>query len=429
MIQKFLKKKGSSGAKFQTDLLWNIGSLGGIGIIGILINVLIWFTYGADALGVYALVYTIYLMLSQIAVGGVHLSIQAFTPEFAENRKETDGILNASLLLVIVYSLATIGTCWLLQEEPAKWFQSPQVSEALPLVLGGLLFFSLNKQFVAFHNACRRMKVVAVFQFLRFLFMISTLTVFIQLEVEAWMLPSILAIAEAALFLVVLAYSLRFFTIRFDATTTAWVKKHNSFGNRALIGNLLFNMTTKVDIFMLGIFLSDSAVGIYNFAATIAEGVMQFPMVFRNNINPIITKAHLKHNPDFFNYIMRKNVKAFYKIIAPLCLLTIAGFPVVLLVFGIEEDFYLIWSLYAILVAGIVLAAGYLPFQMFFNQVGRASAQSLYIFFFFLSNVLFNWLFIELYGLYGAAMGTFLAYVAQAFILKLMVRNQTPYRL
>ena len=45
-------------------------------------------------------------------------------------------------------------------------------------------------------------------------------------------------------------------------------------------------MNTRIDIFMLGIFLSDQLVGIYSVAALFVEGFLQIIVVLQNNFNP-----------------------------------------------------------------------------------------------------------------------------------------------
>ncbi len=415
--------------KFRTDLLWNAGALGLIGVIGVLINVLILKHYDTEALGIYGLLFSLYLILSQLAVGGVHLSVQAFMPRYTSRKDHAGQILYASLLLVTVYSALIMGTCWLGRDVPGIWFGNEAISKGFPYVVAGLCCFAMNKQFVAFHNACRRMRLVAVFQLLRFVFMLGALLVLIGYRVEPWALASALALGEGALFLVAFAVTMAYVPLQINRRTWQWVRIHNRFGNKAVIGNLLFNITTKVDVVMLGVLMDEAAVGVYTFASTIAEGVMQLPMVFRNNINPILTRLHCKNNPVFFNYVVRKNVRRFYKTIAPLSLLSVAGFPVVLLVFQVEESFDEIWAVYAILIAGVAAVAGYLPFQMLFNQIGDATRQSIYIALFFTLNVVANMVLIRFFGLLGAAMGTFTAYVGQAIVLRLMLKSATGYRL
>ena len=53
-------------------------------------------------------------------------------------------------------------------------------------------------------------------------------------------------------------------------------------------GGVLLEMNSKIDIFMIGIFLSDSKVGIYSFCALFVEGFQIFT-VLQNIYNPILS--------------------------------------------------------------------------------------------------------------------------------------------
>jgi O-antigen/teichoic acid export membrane protein len=231
------------------------------------------------------------------------------------------------------------------------------------------------------------------------------------------------------LFFILFIYAIRFFKISIHNGFRNWLSENYRFGNKALLGNFLLDINTKVDVFMLGIFLTDSMVGIYSIAATIAEGFLQLPLLMRNNINPVITKAHTKKGFDILKQVIRKSKKGFYKIIALLGLASIAGFPLFLIVFGIKEDFYLIWSIYAVLTLGVIITGGYLPFQMIFNQLGHPLIQTLFIFLLFISNVIMNAIFIPLTGVIGAAIGTSVSMIIQIIIMKYLVKRITQNKL
>ena len=53
---------------------------------------------------------------------------------------------------------------------------------------------------------------------------------------------------------------------------------------------MLIELNTRVDIIMIGIFMSDEKVGIYSFAALFAEGFYQLLIVLQNIMNPIMAR-------------------------------------------------------------------------------------------------------------------------------------------
>jgi O-antigen/teichoic acid export membrane protein len=95
--------------KFSTDIIWSAGAFALGAVFGVLVNVVIVRGHDAAALGVFNLVYAVYILLSQLAVGGVHLAVQAFVPrEIAAGRSANDQV-SASMLLSTGTAAVVIG--------------------------------------------------------------------------------------------------------------------------------------------------------------------------------------------------------------------------------------------------------------------------------------------------------------------------------
>jgi O-antigen/teichoic acid export membrane protein len=403
--------------KFTQDITWNAGAFALSALFGVLVNLLIIRFHDAAALGVFNLVYAIYILLSQLAVGGVHLAVQAFVPRELASGRRADPQVTASLLLATVTSFAVMGLAWLGRDLPGRWFDSAGVAAAFPLVVPGLLFFSWNKVLLSFHNGARRMRLFAVFQLLRFAGLFAGVLWLCLTDAPSKRLVITLFWTELGLSLLLFPISLRFWRPMAGLITVA-LRENFRFGNRALAGNLLLDVNTRVDVFMLGIFLNDATVGLYSFAATVAEGVLQLPVLFRNNINPVLTRAWHKGGAALLHKVMERNRKAFFRLLAPVVLITIPLFPVALWVLGMKEQPMTVWAVYAILAAGIALTSGYQPFLMLFSQLGRPGTQTLFITGFFLSNVLLNLALIPLFGIHGAALATALSFFTMVLLLR-----------
>jgi O-antigen/teichoic acid export membrane protein len=185
-----------------------------------------------------------------------------------------------------------------------------------------------------------------------------------------------------------------------------------------LLGNFLLDVNTKVDVFILGIFLTDSQVGIYSFASTFAEGFMQLPVLLRNNINPILAKLSVKRNLKLTEKIINNSKTKFLKMIGGIGILAILMFPLVFIVFAIEEHRFDTWLIFSILVLFVSISSGYQPFLMLFNQFGHPWQQTKFIFVLFLSNVLLVLMLVPIMGIYGAALGTGLSFIVQMYYQK-----------
>lgn len=399
----------AKAGKFNVDLKWNAASFALSAVFGVLLNVVIVRWYDAAALGVFNLVYAVYIMLSQVAVGGVHLAIQAFVPRELAKGNRPDAYVTAAMVLATLTSLAVMAIAWLGRDLPGRWFESPQVSQAFPTVIWGLLLFSWNKVLLSYHNGARRMRLFALFQLMRAFFLFSGMVVMIRLDAGAAQLAQVLAWSELLLFLFLLPVSLSFWRPHHRQGVRRAMKESFHFGNRALTGNFLLDINTRVDVFLLGVLMNERAVGLYSFAATVAEGVLQLPVLFRNNINPVLTKAWSKGGGVLTGKVMQRAKHGMFKVLAPVMALSILLFPVALWVLGMQDDPWLVSGVFALLVSGALLVAGRLPFYMLFSQLGFPGRQTFFVSCGFLMNVILNLLFIPVLGIAGAALATGLA--------------------
>ncbi len=410
-------------SKFKSDVIWNILGYAGILVIGVLLNILILKFYDDEALGVFNQVYAIYIFLSQLAVGGVHLSIQHFVPRFYNRASYVSDFILTALVISLLSSIVVIGLGYLCIPLFSDLLNSEYVEISLYFTLWGLLFFSFNKIILSAHNGLRNMGLFAFFQFIRFALMLFVLLYFIVQHYDMVYLSSILALSECILFFILLVSISKYLRFQFNTRFMKIMKMQFLFGNKAMLGNVLLDLNTKIDIFVLGIYLSDARVGLYSMAATIFEGFSQIAVLLRNNFNPIITKAFAKNNKVLLEKVIHKNVKVFSKFIFVLGLISIVFFPIVPYVFGFQ-NILTMFGLYTILTLGFIATGGYQVLLMVFNQLGNPSLQTFTILIICLSNVFFNFLFIPFLNVYGAALGTALAFLVQMITIKLLLKKR-----
>lgn len=413
----------NKSGSFNSGVIWNMGAFALMAIIGVLMNVLILRFYSNEALGVFNQVYAIYILLSQLAVGGVHLSVQEMVPRLSNNLKDVEEAVSTALVLALLSALVVVGLSLPMTNTLADLLSSEGVAKALPLALPGLLFFSLNKVLISGINGIRHMKTFAALQLSRFVLMLPVLLYLAIDGAEPEYLGLVLSVPEPVLFLLILFLRRSWMPGPQTLQKRETIRRHFQFGNKALTGNFLLDVNTKVDVFILGFFLDDAAVGLYSFAATVAEGFMQLPVLLRNNFNPVITAAYKKGNTALFEKVLKQNIVAFYKMLAPLGLLSILGFPLLPWLSG-SSDWLSISLIYAILLLFLCLSAGYQPLLMLFNQCGLPGLQSTFIFWIFLANLLFNLALVPILGVYGSALGTGLSFLVQVWLTRYWARKR-----
>lgn len=385
-------------SKFNIDLIWNLGSFGFIALAGLLVNFLIIYFKGYDELGLFNQVYAIYIVLSQICVFGIHLAVQAFIPK-DQNENVQNLILSNSIFIVILVNILLISIFYLISINIKQFPLGKDVQNSLLFVFPALLFFSINKVILQFLNGKQLMKSFAIFNSLRYLCMLLLIFVLLKLSYNSIL---VFLIGEFLLTFFLFVYVFKFFVFEIHKNL---IKKILSFGKNVFWGNLFLDINSRIDVIILGVFLSNELVGVYSFVVIFYEGMLQILIVVRNNVNPIITKLYFNKSKAQLKRFINTTKKLTYKRYSILAILMLIIFPLFLLVIQENKYFWEMNILFGILMLSNILSAGYQPFFNYFNQIGQAKNQSVFYVVLFLSNLLINFILIPFFSIYGAAIG------------------------
>ncbi|MFN0009855.1 MAG: polysaccharide biosynthesis C-terminal domain-containing protein [Planctomycetota bacterium] len=422
---------GPGSGRFQRDVAWNVASLVVLAASGIALNVLIGRLYGAATLGVFNQVMAAYVFFAQLGVGGVNLSTLKSIAEDPENRPRTTSIVVGSLVLALALSsLATLA--FLFMREPvSRWLESPGVALGMTAAAPGLFFFGLNKVLMSAVNGLRRMRSFAVFTALRYGLILAGLFLWVQLDPERTRgdeLAFVFTFAEGILFLVLVVEVGRQLRFPVHGDWKDWVPAHVAYGAKSFASGVLIDLNSRVDVWMIGIYMADSAVGIYAVAGMVAEGLFQLLAVLQNNMNPILARLLAEGRREELHATIARGRRWTYLGMAGVAAVAIVLFPRAVEWIYADPAFASSWAPFALLMLGILSASGYIPFGQILLMAGKPGWHSGYIGASVALNVLLNWILIPLYGLPGAAAATALSVLASVFLLRAIVRAQVGVR-
>jgi O-antigen/teichoic acid export membrane protein len=418
-----------TAGQFRADLVWNYASLAILGISGIAINVVIGLVYDPATLGTFNQVVAAYIVFSMLAAGGIHFSVLRAMASDGAGRDAGADILRGALVPTLLLSGLTTLLFIALSSPVASWLESPPVTQGMRIAAPGLFFFALNKVLLAVVNGQRRMRAFAVYQSLRYLLILGGLLLAVGLEAPGEILPGIFSFGETLLFLALAAdVSIRLPWWR-PGSWRRWGGRHLLFGVKSALSGILLELNSRVDILMLGWFLADDKVGIYSFAALFAEGFFQLLVVLQNNYNPILARMVSEGRIAELESIVRRARRRTYAAMVLVGLAAIAVYPIALRVLTNKPEFEESRLPFTILVAGIVLASGYLPFQNALSMGNRPGWHTALIGMTVLFNGLANALLIPLWGIQGAAAATGLAFVFSVLVLRFFARRLLVLRI
>lgn len=400
--------------------MWNIASYGIIAVIGLLLNFVIAFYYDTAVLGVFNQVFAYYIFLSQLAVGGVHLSMLKAVAQSHNDEDRVIKLFTSGMILTLLTSLFVSLITYLLKEFLGEILRSQDVSVGVGYIVPGLLFFSLNKTMLALINGLNQMKDYAIFQALRYIFFLLSISCLVALSFPGNVLPVIFSLSEGALFLLLLIKTYKHLDINGSWLYKDLYYSHALFGLKAAGGNLLLDINTRVDVIVLGYFASDRIVGIYSIAALVVEGFCQLPVVLRANVNPLITQGFYNKNRQDFQKLLIKIRNLSFLVLSPVGIIIALAFPLLFLIWS-DPDLIASWKPLVIIMVGVLMSVGYLPLLTIFNQTGHPASQTILIFVIFLTNLILNILLVPLYGLIGSAIATGLTFALQGLYIRWLV--------
>ena len=402
--------------------MWNFAGLAVAGVVGVVLNLAIGLKYGPSALGVFNQVFALYIVLAQIAALGIHHSVLRAVAVAEDADEKSASCISALMLTLLIGSLTAI-LLFVLSSPIGRLLRSEDVAVGAALAAPGVLFFALNKVTLGILNGNRQMRAYAVIFAMRLVFMLASFVVCVALGVELNQLAIILTTAEMA----TLALSL--FTCRPllkrspPIAVHRWVRRHLDFGVRGFLSGIFAEMNTRVDVVMLGVISSDRVVGIYSFAAILAEAMAQLLVVIRNNYTPICARLYAEDRIDELSEMVRNSIKRVYLVSLPIITISILIYIYVVPLLNNDEVVTESAPVFTILLVGIAATAGYMPFSNLLLAANRPGLHTWLMIGVVAFNVLANGILIVLFDMIGAAIGTAFSFIVAMIGLRLLSRK------
>jgi O-antigen/teichoic acid export membrane protein len=407
--------------RFSRDVIWNLLSVVILGICGFSLNVIIGRYYGAEAFGIFSQVLAVYYIFSQLSVGGLTFSSLSLVAKHSQDHEAVRRIVSSALIL----TAGLAGLVCLIVLFMAGWIggllESDGVRQGIYWVLPGLWFFAINKILLMSINGLRHMRFYAVCNSLRYILILVSLIGLALMRVDASVLPLCLSLGEMVLLPLMVIYLFRHHPPQFSGLRP-WFGQHLHFGGFSFFSGLLMDINLKVDVMMLGYYLSNRIVGVYSFAAMLAiEGLYQFVVVIQMNMNPLLTRLKTENRMEDLRIYTRRAFMILSPAMAFVSCLIGFLYPYLTVWLTGSDEFVPGRIYFVVLMLGIVIGSSHLPFLFLLNQWGHPGWFSLFLLSLVATNLVLNLLLIPLYGALGAAIGTGLSYVLTGVYLKTFI--------
>jgi O-antigen/teichoic acid export membrane protein len=417
-----------SGDKLRTGVVWNLVPVVVLGVVGLGLNISIGRWWGTATLGVFNQVTTVYFVLATIGAIGINLSVLRAIAQNPTDRAAVASIVVGALVPTLVLAAAVTLVMMMGRQAIGGWLDSAPVAEGIVFAAPGLACFVINKTLLSIVNGLGRMRAYGVYTTLRYAMIGIALAIVGGLGADRSRYRSSgrsprRAAPRAG------RRDDRNGLFRKATDWSRWVAEHIRFGVRGAGATLLFELNSRLDIWILDAAMSDSAVGIYSMAASLAEGVSQLTGVLQVNVNPTMAADLAAGRVDEVAALARRSRRWFVPGMVGACALAAACFPFVIPWITGEPAFSEGAAPFAVLMLGLAVASPWLPFNQVLLMGGKPGWHTIYVLVSVAVNVALNLLLIPQLGMLGAAVATAIALLASALWLRRMARTLIRVRL
>lgn len=413
----------------RRDVAWNLVPVLLLAVIGLALNFAIAGHWGAEALGVFNLVTTAMFSAAVLGAGGLQFAVLKSVAEAPEDEDRVAAVVVGALIPTVVLSALATLLFIALRMPLAALVKSPYVPAGILWVAPGLFAFAINKTLLGVVNGLRRMRAFAIYTSLRYLLIGAGLAYALATDLAAERLPVIWTISECGLLLVLVFELLATVSLRRGRGWLAWARTHLHYGARSVLSTLVWEINSKLDIWVVGIVMPAHELGIYSLASVVYEGALQLPVVVQNNVNPLMAKHIAAGELIEVEGIVQRSRRWFVPAMIGACALGAALYPFVIPWLTGKPEFGDGALAFAILMGGIALSSAYLPFNQTLLMAGQPGWHSFYIVTMVAIAASALAILTPRYGIDGAAVGTAIGLVGSAVLLRQMVRARVGLRI
>jgi O-antigen/teichoic acid export membrane protein len=406
--------------KLTRDIAWSMGSFIILAISGIVINIAVTAIRDAAALGVFNIAYAVYIVTSQFAVWGIHYSVLRYSAFYKDSPEERGAMLLTALVITFVMGGAFAGLTYSGEPLFFQIFDSEATAAAIKYAALGLLLFPLNKALLAYLNGMREMKAFSILQGMRYLTVMVVVTLIALSELNNEYLTLGFLVAELLTALSAASYIWGKKIAGISRLSVYWVKQHYIFGSKGLLGGMFTEVNSRVDVLLIGFFLSDRVTGIYSFAAMLVDGLYHVLAMVRINFNPVLVASVRDHDWKQAINLREQAKKYILPITFVLSIVLLVAYYVLATWIvpgkGLMEG---IPSL-LILLVGLNIISMFVPFDNLMVVSGHPGYQATQQMLTVIMNALLAALLIPALGIEGAAIGTAAGYTSGIIMLLLL---------
>jgi len=281
--------------KTMQDVQWAFISLAISSLVHFLLRVVLGRELGASGLGLYTLVFTIYMFGMQFAAFGIGAALTKYVAEHNENVKKIREFVSSGLIGSFSSGLIMGVLVYLFSNVIAiNIFHSPEMVHLLKMTAVCFPFIALQKTALGTLNGLRKMNCFALVNIIQN-FSVFALSIILVILFKMNVTGAVLGFVVPTIF--VSLFSLYFIKDFFEVPSKLFdtVSRELSwFGFYVVLTNSVGLILVQIGSLLIGYFMDETEVGYYAVAVVLVQGITLLPGAIQRVTTPAIATYHGK---------------------------------------------------------------------------------------------------------------------------------------
>jgi stage V sporulation protein B len=398
------------------DIQWSFLSLCAPAFTYFILRIIYGKFLGADGLGLYTLVFTIYLFGTQFAEFGIGAALTKYIAEYEGDHKRTKDLISVGLKSSVISGML-IGTILFSFSDLISFdlFHNPEMVSLLKIISLCFPFIAIQKAVLGTLNGFLKMKDFAFLSVVQnFLTLILSIFLVIYFKIGiigavfGFVIPTIIVGSLSLLFV-------KDHLLAYVSNSIEILKELLNFGFYVILSNSTILMFFQVDSLLIGYFIDETKVGYYAVAALIIQGIMILPNAIQRINVPTIANSYSNHEYSYIEKLIKEIVLKMFLITMILStLLIIFGKFFISLLF--TSEFLPAYLPLIILLIGYTIYAPLVSVGGTFSSIGKVKTEFQINAICALTNTVLNIILIPKFDIIGAALATSISTIIIAII-------------
>jgi len=398
------------------DIQWSFISLATASIAHLLLRIVLGRELGPSGLGLYTLVFTIYMFGMQFAAFGIGAALTKYIAQYHDDQTKIREFVTAGIAGSLVSGTVMGILLYLFSDTISiQFFHIPEMTDLLKITAFCFPFIAMQKAVIGTLNGLRLMKlfaVVNIVQNMSVLVITVVLVLWLNMDVRGAVIGFVLSTSLVGL--LSLAFARDYFTTSPKLVHTV-LKEISWFGFYVVLANSIGMVIIQIDSLLIGYFMNETEVGYYAVAIVFTHGITLLPQAVQRVTTPSIATYYGKRDFKSIRSLIRGTmIKMLLVAIAIAIILAFFGKTLIGIIF--TEEYIPAYAPLLILLIGYSIYASFISVGTCLSSIGKVQIVFRISALCAILNTLLNIGLIPQFGLVGAASATSISLIFTTLI-------------